>query len=124
MGWVIRSAAPEDFPGLVTTDWAAFGNRPTPTQIDHARDFVEHDRLCCAFNHYTLEVEPAGGPLWLKLTGGEGVKEFIQTVFGNAQAAVEAQLIRPAPGDHLDAVMAEATPVLAAVIGKAQEPSV
>jgi hypothetical protein len=28
-----------------------------------------------------LEVTPAQGPLWLRLTGGDGVKEFIQAEF-------------------------------------------
>lgn len=48
VGWAIRSAAPEELPGLVTTDWAAFGNRPTSTQVDNARDSVEADRMVVA----------------------------------------------------------------------------
>ena len=45
MAWEIRPAAPDELPDLVRADWAAFGNRPTATQIDHAREFVELDRM-------------------------------------------------------------------------------
>src|SRR5437867_9889441 len=43
--------------------------------------FIANERLCCPFLCFTLEVTPAQGPLWLRLTGGEGVKEFIQAEF-------------------------------------------
>jgi len=36
--------------------------------------FVEPERQCCSFYHFVLEIEPGGGPLWLRLTGGEEVK--------------------------------------------------
>jgi hypothetical protein len=45
--------------------------------------FVEHERQCCPFYHLALESEPGGGPFWLRLTGGEGVKEFIQSIWGD-----------------------------------------
>ena len=43
--------------------------------------FIANERLCCPFFCFTLEVTPAQGPLWLRLTGGEGVKEFIEAEF-------------------------------------------
>lgn len=43
-----------------------------------AAEFIANERLCCPFFGFTLELEPEGGPLWLKLTGGEGVKQFLQ----------------------------------------------
>jgi hypothetical protein len=43
-----------------------------------AAEFIANERLCCPFFSFTLELEPGGGPLWLKLAGGEGVKQFIQ----------------------------------------------
>lgn len=98
----------------------AFRFASKPGRVMAIAEFVEHDRQCCAFNTYTLEVEPGGGPVWLKMTGSDEVKAFIQTVFGDAQVAVTKQLIRPAPGDDLDAVMAEAAPVLREVMGKAR----
>lgn len=39
------------------------------------------ERLCCPFLLFTLEIAPAGGPLWLSFTGGEGVKEFLRFSF-------------------------------------------
>lgn len=45
--------------------------------------FVEYERFCCPFFTFTIKVEAANGPLWLYLTGDEGVKEFIQAQFFN-----------------------------------------
>jgi hypothetical protein len=46
--------------------------------------FIIKERLCCPFFGFTLEVEPAGGAVWLSLTGPEGVKPFIQAELGHA----------------------------------------
>jgi hypothetical protein len=46
-----------------------------------AAKFINLERLCCPFFNFALEVEPEGGPLWLKLTGREGVKQFLQAEF-------------------------------------------
>ena len=46
--------------------------------------FIANERLCCPFFRFTLEVAPAQGSLWLRLTGDEGVKEFIQAEFPKA----------------------------------------
>jgi len=43
--------------------------------------FIANERLCCPFFSFTLEVTPARGPIWLRVTGGDGVKEFIQSEF-------------------------------------------
>ena len=42
---------------------------------------LNYDRLCCPFIRYTLEIEPNGGPYWLRFTGGEEVKEFLRISF-------------------------------------------
>jgi hypothetical protein len=39
--------------------------------------FIDHERECCPFFDFALEVEAEHGQLWLKLTGREGVKEFL-----------------------------------------------
>lgn len=52
-----------------------------PDTLLKAAEFVNLERLCCPFFNFALEVEPNGGPLWLKLTGGEGVKPFIESAF-------------------------------------------
>lgn len=49
-----------------------------PNIILKAAEFVELERLCCPFLNFTIEVEAEGGPVWLRLTGREGVKEFIR----------------------------------------------
>lgn len=41
-------------------------------------EFVSLEKLCCPFLGFTIDVEPEGGPVWLRLTGREGVKAFIR----------------------------------------------
>lgn len=50
--------------------------------IIKAADFIKLERLCCPFFNFVLEVEPDNGPLWLKLTGPAGVKQFLQAELG------------------------------------------
>lgn len=45
---------------------------------DEVTEFVRRERLCCPFLTFTLEVSPNRGPLLLRLTGAEGVKDFIR----------------------------------------------
>lgn len=44
--------------------------------------FIANERLCCPFFHFTLDVSPDQGPIWLRITGSEGVKEFFGSVLG------------------------------------------
>ncbi len=44
-------------------------------------DFVAEERVCCTFLRFDLTFEPGQGPLWLRLTGPVGAKEFIQRTF-------------------------------------------
>ena len=56
-----------------------------PNDADTLRrvaEFVSLERLCCPFLGFVLEVEPEGGPAWLRLTGREGVKAFIREEVG------------------------------------------
>lgn len=43
-----------------------------------AAEFISLERLCCPFLRFSLEVEPEGGPVRLRLTGREGVKAFVR----------------------------------------------
>jgi len=43
-----------------------------------AAEFISLERLCCPFLRFSLEVEPEGGPVWLRLTGRGGVKAFVR----------------------------------------------
>ena len=57
-----------------------------------AAEWITLDRLCCPFLSYTLEIEREGGPVWLRLTGRPGVKEFIQAVArGRRRSANDAE---------------------------------
>ncbi len=59
----------------------AFRLPTTSAMLLNAAEFIANERLCCPFFNLALEVEPHGGPFWLRLTGGEGVKEFIKAEF-------------------------------------------
>jgi hypothetical protein len=63
------------------------------TLVQAAR-FIANERRCCPFFHFTLALEPDGGPLWLALTGREGVKEFLQTEFVELIKTTQAVPIR------------------------------
>jgi hypothetical protein len=59
-----------------------FAFRYAATQYAQVIQFIANERLCCPFFTFTLEVAPANGPLWLRITGGAGVKEFLQSELG------------------------------------------
>jgi hypothetical protein len=60
------------------TDGYAFRLPVSSDSIMLASEFVTGERVCCPFFKFEVIVEKAGGPLWLKLRGREGVKDFIQ----------------------------------------------
>jgi len=41
-------------------------------------ELVKLERACCPFLTFEICFEPAEGPLWLRLRGGDGTKEFIR----------------------------------------------
>ena len=45
-------------------------------------EFIARERLCCPFFRFELVAEQEDGPLWLRLRGREGVKEFIRAELG------------------------------------------
>ena len=46
-----------------------------------AAEWVSFERKCCPFFAFTLEQPKDLGPLWLRITGSEGVKAFIEEEF-------------------------------------------
>ena len=84
-----------------------FANEPGKF-IDIA-NFIEHDRLCCPFFNFGVEIEPNSGPLWLRLTGGEGVKELVQTILFENIEDKEAlkQVINTGGDPELDKVVSQ-----------------
>ena len=41
-------------------------------------DFILFERACCPFFTFELTFEPDSGPIWLRVRGQEGVKEFLK----------------------------------------------
>jgi hypothetical protein len=64
--------------------------------------FVENERRCCPFFGFGLEIEPNGGPLWLRLTGSQEAREFLEIIVGDLPEAIRKQMILTGPDDHLD----------------------
>src|SRR5437667_12401473 len=49
-----------------------------PKTIALLAEWIAQEHLCCPFFEIELRLEPEGGPAWLRLTGREGTKQFIQ----------------------------------------------
>jgi hypothetical protein len=60
-------------------DGYAIGLPATTTNILAAAEFVTFERLCCPFFRFELSVGGNAEPLWLRLTGGKDVKEFLKS---------------------------------------------
>jgi hypothetical protein len=79
--------------------------------------FVENERRCCPFYRFGLEVEPNGGALWLRLTGGEGAKQLLQQALGEPHdAATIKDLINTGANQHLDQTVEQAMVALTGVL--------
>jgi len=49
-------------------------------------EWAFQERLCCPFFEIDLRFDREGGPLWLRLTGRPGTKEFIKEEWEAAQS--------------------------------------
>jgi len=49
-------------------------------------EWAFQERLCCPFFDIDLRFDREGGPLWLRLTGRSGTKEFIKEEFNLASS--------------------------------------
>jgi len=49
--------------------------------ITQLAQFITFERECCPFLQFDLRLEPGDGPIWLELTGPEGTKDFLRTLF-------------------------------------------
>lgn len=50
--------------------------------IAQLAQLITVERECCPFLQFDLRLEPENGPIWLELTGPEGTKEFLKSLFG------------------------------------------
>ena len=55
------------------------GERPT---VEMVADWISLERLCCPFFTFQLEIGSEENPIWLRITGREGVKQFMRSEFG------------------------------------------
>jgi hypothetical protein len=44
-------------------------------------EWISYERRCCPFFDFEVELQRDNGPLWLKLRGRDGVKQFIRSEF-------------------------------------------
>ena len=63
-------------------DGAAFRYPSAAGLLEGLAEFIRVERQCCPFLRFRLTVEPAGGPLWLELTGPPGTREFLAAEVG------------------------------------------
>jgi hypothetical protein len=54
---------------------------PADRWLDAAR-WADLERKCCPFFAFDLDAAAGHGPLWLKITGGPGVKAFMKDELG------------------------------------------
>ena len=59
----------------------AVGLPGTKENILAIAEFISLERVCCSFFRFDLEVGRQKEPVWLRITGGEGVKEFLKAQF-------------------------------------------
>jgi len=45
--------------------------------FEQVASFVANERRCCPFLHFELTAGPADGPVWLRMTGPPGTREFL-----------------------------------------------
>jgi hypothetical protein len=82
-------------------------------------NYIENERLCCPFFNFELEIKPNGGPLWLRLTGGEGVKELLKSGLLASEEGDLKNLIQTGGNAHLDEIVARVSlPDLTGVLNK------
>ena len=60
------------------SDGYVFRFRPEAVSFGEIADWVATERICCPFFDLAIESERENGPLSLKITGREGVKQFIR----------------------------------------------
>jgi hypothetical protein len=52
-----------------------------PVTFRLVTEWIAGERWCCPFFDIDLRLDREGGPMWLRLTGREGVKQFVRADF-------------------------------------------
>lgn len=96
----------------------AFQFRNEPGRFQSLANFIEYEQLCCPFEGFTVEIEPYGGPIWLRLTGGEGYKEMMKTGLQDMFKAADDIQRTPADEDALKGMIDHLAPTMATLMEK------
>lgn len=82
--------------------------------------FIENERICCPFFRFGVELEPNGGPVWLRLTGAEGIKELLRSgLLEGEEGNSLKRLIQTGDDAHLESVVSQVSlPNLAELLQK------
>lgn len=64
------------------TDGYAFRFAGEGRTIAMLAEWISLERLCCPFFAFQLEIGSDSKPIWLRITGREGVKPFMRSEFG------------------------------------------
>ncbi|HLX38618.1 MAG TPA: hypothetical protein VKR29_12490 [Candidatus Binataceae bacterium] len=60
----------------------AFRLAPQKISLLEVAEWIGFERRCCPFFNLQIEAEPNAGPVWLRMTGADGIKEFIRAELG------------------------------------------
>ncbi len=61
-------------------DGVALGLQRDATLREKLEEWVSYERICCPFLTWTLVDEGVGKVIWLRATGGPGVKNFLVAI--------------------------------------------
>lgn len=56
-------------------------------ELETLSRFIANERKCCPFMTFELEIAPASGPIWLRMTGPEGTRAVLDAEFRLSGAA-------------------------------------
>jgi hypothetical protein len=56
-----------------------YSYRFDPSAFELIASFVKNERKCCPFLNFSIEVRALGAPVWLRITGPDGTREFLDS---------------------------------------------
>ena len=97
----------------------AFRFANEPGRFMSLAKFVEYEQLCCPFEGFAVEIEPHGGPIWLRLTGDEEVKEALAYSFRNLRQTADNVRRDPDDEEALEKALEQLSPTMSALMEQA-----
>ncbi len=97
----------------------AFRFANEPGRFMALANFVAYEQLCCPFEGFAIEVEPHGGPIWLRLTGDEAVKEALTFSFRNMDETAENIRREPDDEEAVEAALEQLAPTMTTLMEEA-----